>query len=106
MNEAQKEKCKAIFEHYGIIKQKRQLIEECAELIQAITKLERAGEAGDSVEIYKATLNLREEIADVEIMLEQIKGAPEVEIDCTWSFQKIIDYKLDRQLGRIQEEKR
>lgn len=103
MNEAQKEKCRAIFEHYGIIKQKRQLIEECAELIQAITKLERAGEVGDSVEIYKATLNLREEIADVEIMLEQIKGAPEVY--CQWSYQKIIDYKLDRQLGRIQEEK-
>ncbi len=49
-------------EHYGAEHQENMCIEECAELIQAINKKHR-GEAH----------NIPEEIADVEIMLEQLK---------------------------------
>lgn len=102
MTTEQKAKCREILDHYGLAKQRRQLVEECAELIQAITKLERAGEQQDGAKIYAATLALREEIADVEIMLQQIKSAPTV--NCKSSYNKIIDYKLNRQLDRIAKE--
>lgn len=45
---------------FGILHQKNKLFEECGELIQAIAK-------DDDLE------NISEEIADVEIMLEQMK---------------------------------
>ena len=50
---------------YGADRQLNQLIEECGELIQAISKSLRGKE--------DTTNNIEEEIADVEIMLEQIR---------------------------------
>ena len=49
-------------EYYGAENQENMCVEECAELIQAINKKHR----GDPH-------NIPEEIADVEIMLEQLK---------------------------------
>ena len=49
--------CKFIIEHYGIEKQKIQLIQELSELITALTK-------GD-------LQNIIEEIADVQFMIDQ-----------------------------------
>lgn len=49
-------------EHYGAENQENMCIEECAELIQAINKKHRS-----------EPHNIPEEIADVEIMLEQLK---------------------------------
>lgn len=43
MTYEQKAKCKQILEHYGAENQRRQLCEECAELIQAAIKYERTG---------------------------------------------------------------
>ena len=51
---------------FGVINQENMAIEECAELIQAINKKHRGMEH-----------NIPEEIADVEIMLEQLKIANE-----------------------------
>lgn len=99
MTPEQKDKCKKIIDHYGIAKQRRQLVEECAELIQAISKLERAGESGDGGAIYVAECGLREEIADVTIMLEQIKSTPL--LGSKKNFNGLIEYKLNRQLDRI-----
>ncbi len=69
--------CKKIADHYGYEAQSNQLIEECAELIQALNKYRRATAGlGQPMPDYKKTLaieNVAEEIADVEIMLEQIK---------------------------------
>ncbi len=48
--------------HYGETEQENLCIEECAELIQAINKKHRG-----------KPHNIPEEIADVEIMLEQLK---------------------------------
>lgn len=68
------EKIKKIADHYGYEPQSRQLIEEMAELTQAINKVWRTRNFPcTQVEAVRAIDNLFEEIADVEIMLEQIK---------------------------------
>lgn len=56
MTEEQKSKCKDIFLHYGIASQRRQLIEECAELIQALTKYERKFETGRPAAVEKVNV--------------------------------------------------
>ena len=88
--------CSEIINHYGVRKQERQLVEECAELIQAMTKLQRAYESGEAGKIDKALHNLESEVADVEIMLQQIKSRY-----ITWGTESMIDYKLARQIDRI-----
>lgn len=94
MTEQQKAKCKLILEHYGIESQRRILVEECAELIQAISKVERNGSTTETIR------NLFAEIADVEIMLEQVKH-----FYSEYGTERLIDYKLDRQLKRMESEK-
>lgn len=80
--------CKLIIEHYGIEKQKIQLIQELSELITALTK-------GD-------LQNIIEEIADVQVMLDQFSIKYPI-------YDKKIGFiqleKVKRQLGRIKEEK-
>ena len=69
--------------------------EECAELIKAISKIQRYG-------VQKGLANLVEEIADVRIMCAQL-----VEIFKIGSEVNVaIDAKLDRTLERIEKEKR
>ena len=80
-----------IAEHYGARAQSMQTCEECAELIQAVSKLTR-GETSARI------LSLIEEIADVRIMISQLMylyGIPESEITSQ------IEEKLKRQLERI-----
>lgn len=71
------EKNKENAKYYGYEAQSNQLVEECAELIQAVNKYRRAvARLGEPVAEEKRAValdNLKEEIADVEIMLEQIK---------------------------------
>ena len=91
----------AIAEHYGYESQARQLIEEMAELTQAINKAWRMGNDFDNLLVQKR--NIKEEIADVTIMIEQIKyllSISDTEID------QIIDQKLNRQLERIGADER
>lgn len=88
---------KKVAEHYGYEAQSNQLIEECAELIQAVNKYRRAKGKGRDKELI-ALDNLVEEITDVEIMLEQIKHLlqiPEGDIDA------IKRYKVKRTMERI-----
>ncbi len=63
--------------YYGYEAQSNQLVEECAELIQAVNKYRRVetGLGQPVAEDKKAIArdNLVEEIADVELMLEQVK---------------------------------
>lgn len=63
------EKIAAIAYFYGTDNQLGQTTEEAAELIQAISKYNRAPAGGRSHEID----HIAEEIADVEIMLKQLK---------------------------------
>ena len=68
-------------EHYGIEDQSTVCIEECAELIQAISK-EKRGMHNEN--------HLAEEIADVEICIEMIKQMFDVrqEVVDAWIYTK------------------
>ena len=93
------EEIKKIAEHYGYEAQSNQLIEECAELIQAINKHLRDKE-WDNEQI--ALENLIEEIADVEIMLEQIKYLLQIVSPITEEdLQAVKLYKVNRTKERI-----
>lgn len=61
--------------------------EECGELIVAINKRKRYGKFEQVIE----------EMADVELMLEQLKYL----LDCDSEIQKIKKQKIERQLDRI-----
>lgn len=91
------DRLKTIADHYGLDSQLNILQEELSELIQAVSKYRR----GDPSHIL-------EEIADVEIMLDQVKyllGNPEIPRVVVEKFIKIIrEDKIKRQLNRIQEE--
>ena len=74
-------------DYYGFVAQSDQCIEENAELIQAIRKWCRCSEGlgqPTRMTIKEAYDNLVEEIADVEVMLEQMKylrGITQEEVD-------------------------
>jgi len=91
--------CK-VADYYGYEAQSNQLVEECAELIQAVNKFRRAKGLGQAtpVEYLDAKANLIEEITDVEVMLEQIKyllHIPEADL------LAIRDKKMSRTLERM-----
>lgn len=79
-----------IIDEYGSDKQQNIAIEECSELIKAICK-------------YKRTLDhvedIVDEIADVKIMLAQL----EIIFDCSGAVEDRVEYKINRQLERIEK---
>ena len=87
------EKIRAIARHYGKEPQMGVAQEECAELIQAISKVRRKGETVETLD------NLVEEIADVSIMCAQLEELFGVRASVAWHMHQ----KLDRQLERIAE---
>lgn len=80
-----------IIDEYGSDKQQDIAIEECSELIKAICK-------------YKRTLDhvedIVDEIADVKIMLAQL----EIIFDCSGAVEDRVEYKINRQMERIEKE--
>lgn len=88
----EKDKLQMIADHYGIKKQLRQLAEECSELAVEASHSARKG----------TTVKIIEEMADVEIMIEQIIYLAKID-KC--DIEDCINYKLDRQIKRIKEEK-
>jgi NTP pyrophosphatase (non-canonical NTP hydrolase) len=99
-----------IARHYGYDAQSRQLIEEMAELTQAVNKFWRKELGCGVVEFYgirktnefeKSACfnNMVEEIADVEVMLAQMK----VLLNCEDMVEQAKDYKVRRQLERIKD---
>ena len=97
------DKIKRIANHYGLAKQSRQLSEECAELIQATSKYMRFQETSYASTVdWKYIESVCEEIADVEIMLEQIKYLLHINPD---AIETIKGNKIARQLERIKEGK-
>ena len=87
------EKIRAIARHYGKEPQMGVTQEECAELIQAISKVRRKGETVETLD------NLVEEIADVNIMCAQLEELFGVRASVALRMHQ----KLDRQLERIAE---
>lgn len=80
--------CREIFEHYGKENQKKQFIQELAELIQALTKNDKD--------------NFTEELADVQVMIDQFT-ITNPSLDA--KYQEIGLEKVRRQIKRIKEEK-
>ena len=79
------DKIKLIADHYGLGNQKEKTLEELFELGNALT--------------HNDVPNIAEEIADVEIMLSQLKYL----IKCDTAVETIKESKLNRQLRRIEE---
>lgn len=83
---------------YGAEKQSLVHAEECAELIQAISKMRRVKDAGkDDAEAYE---NLVEEMADVLICLEQLQLIYEIPDHV---IQEMVFQKCARQEARIHD---
>lgn len=88
------EKNMKIMDRYGLDHQLLQLTEECGELIQAISKLRRAKEEYGKAEIYQAEVELKKEIADIQVLIDQVDMSEE-------ELYHMAAFKIDRQLGRI-----
>lgn len=82
--------------YYGVDRQTNQLMEELAELIQAVSKWRR--EYLFKEVIWEARNSLIEEIADVEIMIEQIKYLTGISDDRILEIKK---FKINREKNRI-----
>lgn len=89
------QKIEYIAKHYGFESQSRQCIEEMAELTKELCKYQRAE---TNAERNKAFYNIACELADVEIMVQQLKYLVHNAV-----IDKEIDEKLDRQINRIEK---
>jgi len=108
-----KEKVELIARHYGYDSQSRQLIEEMAELTQAINKFWRVRLDCGRIALNKTKRvdldgntrysreagNIIEELADVQVMIWQMQYFFDVD-----RLEDVAAAKLDRQLRRIMEE--
>ena len=103
MNATELTKVQRIADTYGYEAQREMLVEECSELIQAVQKLKRADNSGDAEKVDKATSAYLEEMADVSIMLEQMRYmlTPRLKQE----LDSYITKKLDRQIERIDQAK-
>lgn len=86
-----------IAQYYGLKPQLDILQEECAELIQAASKFKRG-----NYDEYTIPSSLIEELADVEIMLNQIEYL--LGDDVRKEIGRVKKDKIKRQLGRIEDE--
>lgn len=96
------EKAKRIVEYYGIIEQLKYWQSEVFELVQAILEFEFYWENDTDIhEMQKYMDHIVEEIADNNVFILQFMqhyGIKKELID------EIMEYKIDRQLKRIEEE--
>lgn len=84
-----------IAKYYGYQHQRKKLIEEMAELTVEICHLDERGD----YENFIHRQAIYEEIADVEVVLEQIKYL----LDCEAEVGALKQYKIDRQLKRMEK---
>ena len=97
MNEKMEEYAAILEENikeHGIVEETVIAMEECAELIQAISKVKRYGFVGE----YRD--NLIEEIADVDIVITELLMAFNVTED---EFFSVLDRKIQRIKSRLEE---
>ena len=83
-----------IIDHFGVNRQSRQAMEECGELIQAINKMLRYPD--DEVK----RLELIEEMADVLIMIVQLKIIFDIEQS---EIKRMMNYKKSRLVQRYRQ---
>ena len=94
MTEKQIKKLRCFIEYYGAGNQLVKAIEEFAELQQVLAKI---CTIPDSFKENTIKSSVYSEIADVEIMLEQLK----IIFDCKKDVEKWVDYKIQRQIERM-----
>lgn len=94
------ERIRKISSYYGFRSQEMQLMEEMGELIQAVSKFERAENPPEAYETMQAII---EELVDVQIMIEQFRELLNVSDE---RFEEIYNNKLERQIKRIGYAKR
>lgn len=96
-NDSRNEILKEAIDYYGEFNQHSVAQEECGELIQAISKWLRAVKPSDQL---NARNLIRDEMADVYVMLEQLKMMHSI---TDKELNQQIDYKLVRLRGRMDE---
>lgn len=94
MTLGQKIKLQLIIDTYGTAAQTDIAIEECSELIKALVKGRRNAKKGIDKELKEAIID---EIADVEIMMNQLI----IIHSCRKEVEERIDFKIDRQIERL-----
>ena len=100
-----KDLLKRIAHHYGYEAQSRQIVEEMGELTVAINKHWRGCLACGKLRLEDSNLHSREmdamleEIADVEIMIEQMK----ILLNCEEEVELYKEIKVKRQLERMKK---
>ena len=95
-----KEDLLKIITHYGLENQKRKFVEEVYELLDALAEL-NYNSMHFSNNLQRMIEHLTEEIADVQVVLEQIKLYWSIDPD---DIKRVMDYKINRTLGGIDEE--
>lgn len=91
-----------IIEHYGVASQLGIATEECAELIQAISKMNRNTRfLPDSRRFCVAKANLEEEMADVIVCINQLQKIFDISDS---RISELANYKICRQIARMSEE--
>ncbi len=93
-----KEQLKEIINHYGVLKQLKYFQSEVFELNEAIINIEYLPFHNE-----KDKDHIAEEIADVEVMLNQFKEYYGITYE---QILVIMQHKINRQLERIKEEKK
>lgn len=93
-----------IISHYGAAKQTDMAIEEMSELTKALLKWRRTADIENISDLYLSSLHsdIAEEIADVQIMLDQLTLIYNVED----AVNEWISKKIKRTLDRMKEENR
>lgn len=94
MNRTQKSKCRQIAEKYGIQNQEKQTVSELSELLYVLTR-----RPNQRKQDWRE--KLIDEISDVRIMLQQLMTMYDIDPE---TISEQIDFKLNRQLGRIEKE--
>ena len=99
------EKLKMIINHYGVNSQQRQFFEEVFEFNESIIKKEIENTFGETtIKMDENNLkHIAEEMADVMVMLKQFQLYYDIS---TEEIEKIMQYKIDRQIKRIEDDKR
>lgn len=92
MSEIERQKLLFIINTYGTNKQEDKAIEEMSELQKAILKHRENKRAEERQDVI-------DEIADVSVMLEQLK----IIYSCHNEVAERMDYKIDRQIKRIKK---
>ena len=99
------EKILKIVNYYGIMSQLKYFQSEVFELNESIIKKEIEYKFGETT-IKRDENNLKhiaEEMADVMVMLKQFQLYYDIS---TEEIEKIMQYKIDRQIKRIEDDKR